>query len=248
MITVGLTLGLTQPTTGGLRLTQQFAYAQAIECAGAVALLVAPLGNREALRQAYQRCDALCLPGGDDVNPALYGASAESATHPTAGVVEDTEVQLLRWALEDDLPVLAICRGMQLLNVVLGGTLAQDLDRAPVDHSVADLTRLAHPISVLEGSRLHSLAGETHILVNSHHHQGIARLAPGLVVTATADDGLIEAVELAGHSHVVGVQFHPEALAASLPWAQRLFAELVDATRVARPASSPTTGAGSAGT
>jgi putative glutamine amidotransferase len=160
--------------------------------------------NIEAVEDAttMEGLDGLVLAGGTDIDAALYGA----ARHPETGEPDcdrdRVEVALLREALERDLPVLAICRGMQMLNVALGGTLAQHIEghRCPGEAN-------AHGVSIAAGSRLDGILGTA---VNSRHHQCVARLADGLLVVGRAPDDVVEAVELVGKHFVVGVQWHPE--------------------------------------
>jgi putative glutamine amidotransferase len=208
------------------------AYVRALESAGAVPLPL-PLMAPERLRPLYERCAALCLPGGADVDPRRYGEEPRvelgTEVHPE---VDECELQLLRWALEDDLPVLAICRGMQLLNVAFGGSLWQDLagqDVVPALHDRHDSQRalLVHDVDVEPGSRLANVVGAQRFTVNSLHHQGVRAVGAGLRVSARSPDGVIEGLELAGHRFVIGVQCHPEELSAEQPWAARLFSALV---------------------
>ena len=160
--------------------------------------------NIEAVEDAttMEGLDGLVLAGGTDIDAALYGA----ARHPETGEPDcdrdRVEVALLREALERDLPVLAICRGMQMLNVALGGTLAQHLE----GHLWPGQAN-AHGVSIAAGSRLDGILGTA---VNSRHHQCVARLADGLLVVGRAPDDVVEAVELPEKRFVVGVQWHPE--------------------------------------
>jgi len=215
------------------RQVQNRSYLEAIEAAGAIPLPIPLLHDTERLGVLYRLCDALVLPGGPDVEPARYGAPPrqDCAVEP-APELDAVELQLLRWALDDDLPVLAICRGLQVLNA-LGGTLWQDLvtEGAVSDRHDRDEDRaaLVHGLSVEPGSRLAAIVGTGAIEVNSLHHQAIRDLAPGLVVTARSSDGLIEGAELPGRRFVVGVQCHPEELTGGQPWAASLFSALVDA-------------------
>jgi putative glutamine amidotransferase len=146
------------------------------------------------------------------------------------------EIELVVAALERDTPLLAICRGVQVLNVALGGTLYQDLPdelRGPIAHAQAEpRSQPTHPVKLLtEGTRLGLIAGEAELAVNSFHHQGIRRLGEGLREVAWAPDGLVEGIEMAGDRFVVGVQWHPEDLVGHDPAARKLFAALVDAAR-----------------
>jgi len=156
--------------------------------------------------------DAIVFVGGDDVAPELYGAER----HPRTGARHErrdaVELSLMRRALERDLPVLAICRGFQVLNVARGGTLVQHLDDQ-LDgrpHREDDSTYGVHQIVTDEGSRLRAIVGER-ATVHSHHHQGVERLGEGLIATARADDGVIEGIEDPSRRFAVGVLWHPDA-------------------------------------
>ena len=148
----------------------------------------------------------LLLAGGTDLDPALYGAERRPETDAPDHARDALEIALLRDALARDLPVLAICRGVQLLNVAMGGTLAQHIEghRCPKQREV-------HDISIAPGSRLANILGCREYVVNSRHHQAVDRPAPGVAVTATAPDGVIEAIEIPEKRFVLGVQWHPEA-------------------------------------
>jgi putative glutamine amidotransferase len=147
----------------------------------------------------------LYLTGGADVNPAFYGEEPQPLTEKPDASRDALERALIGQAMERRLPVFGICRGQQMLNVALGGTLAQHIDR----HSYKD-TPEVHPVEIRPGTRLASILNAPGQMVNSMHHQAIGRLAPGLKVSATAPDGTIEAVELEGAPFVVTVQWHPE--------------------------------------
>jgi putative glutamine amidotransferase len=211
--------------TGTRRTFVNEPYLVAIQEAGGIPLIVTPAHTGPALRACYELADGLLLTGGEDVAPARYG---EPVPHPSVEVVDERdelEFTLLDWALADDLPVLAICRGLQVLNVALGGTLYQDLPShrpAPLGHDQTKVDppgpRSAphHPVQVRPGSALGELLGCEVTEVNSLHHQGIRTLAPALAPAAHAPDELIEGVEPADPSRwcfVVGVQWHPEELA-----------------------------------
>ena len=153
---------------------------------------------------------ALMLTGGIDVDPSLYGETPHPEVDQTNRPRDDFELALLNEALERDLPVLAICRGHQLLNVAMGGGLLQHIDSRA--HEDVDLLSADHDAALVPGTRLHSIYGADRIRVNSRHHQAVTPpvLAKGLTISATTDDGLIEGVESESHTWVVGVQWHPE--------------------------------------
>lgn len=172
------------------------------------ALLEDPLAGLESL-------DALVLIGGRDLQPAMYGAAAHPANDPTDALAtprDELELALVRTALELDLPLLGICRGMQLLNVALGGDLEQHLaDRLDLTSHRDRLGQFTtHDARAVAGTRLASILGRGPLPVASHHHQGVDRAGDGLVPAAFAPDGVLEALELPGASFCVAVLWHPE--------------------------------------
>ena len=221
---IGLTASV-MPTRFGTRRTfLNEPYIAAIQEAGGVPLVVTPAHGGPSLRALFDLLDGLVLTGGEDVAPERYG---EEVLRPNVEVVPERdalEFTLLEWALAEDLPVLAICRGVQVLNVGLGGTLYQDLATDRPAHLVHDQnlgdsprprTEPHHPVAVRPGSCLADCLGLEEIEVNSLHHQGIKTLAPPLAPVAQAPDGLVEAVEPADPARwtfLVGVQWHPEEL------------------------------------
>ncbi|MDE0546357.1 gamma-glutamyl-gamma-aminobutyrate hydrolase family protein [Microbacterium sp. C7(2022)] len=149
--------------------------------------------------------------GGADVDPALYGQAPDGAWMDSADASADAfEAELMREAIDRGTPVLAICRGMQLLNVTLGGTLVQHLGDGMHRDANPEVDMVTHPVEVLPGTRVAAALGAGEHPVRSAHHQAVAELGEGLVVTATSSDGVIEAIERAGTPWVVGVQWHPE--------------------------------------
>lgn len=215
------------------------AYVRALTAAGAVPWLVpSPPGDEDAVRAVYERLDGVFLAGGVDVDPAAYGEERRPVCDRPDTARDWTELTLVRWAAADGKPVFGVCRGMQAINVACGGSLYQDVaeqhPRAikhdyfgpsatwPRDH-------LAHAVRVEPGSRLGRLLGAERVEVNSLHHQGVKRLAPALVATAFAPDGLIEGIERPGESFLVGVQWHPEELTEAHAAMCRLFDGFVEA-------------------
>jgi putative glutamine amidotransferase len=184
--------------------------------------------NHHALSELLSRLDAIVFPGGLDVDPTEYGEAA----HPLTEVnpeLDRLELAVARWAAHAQVPTLGICRGQQLLNVALGGSLVQHIE----GHRQGELGKprdaLVHGISLLPDSRLAAILGGTELRVNTHHHQAVGRLARGLRAVAWAPDGTIEALESTEHPWLLAVQFHPEDLVAFHEPSQRLFHALVEA-------------------
>ena len=191
-------------------------YLRAVERSGAQPVLLPPPddGNGDVARRALEatsRLDALVLAGGPDVDPARYGAAPHPRTAPSRPERDAWELALAAAALDQERPVLAVCRGMQLLNVALGGTLVQHLpDVVGHDgHAPGPGERGEHAVSIDGDSALGAVLG-TRTTVPTYHHQGLDRLADGVEPVAWADDGTVEAVALAGHPQVMAVQWHPE--------------------------------------
>jgi gamma-glutamyl-gamma-aminobutyrate hydrolase PuuD len=185
-------------------------YVRAVERAGGRALLVPP--SRDGVGEILDALDCLVLSGGSDLDPALYGHDPHAETRDVVRERDDAELALLRAALDRDMPVLAICRGSQVLNVLHGGDLVQHLpDTLGHDgHRPTPGVFAEHEVAVEEGTLLHELVGGR-AEVKSHHHQGFGRVGDGLRVAARADDGSPEAVEAVGRRFAVGVLWHPEA-------------------------------------
>lgn len=225
------------PWHGAERVRLHVNYVRSIEAAGLAPAVVPPLGAADAAHAILDRCAGLILTGGEDVDPARYGAPA----HPQAGAPnirrDATEIALFHAARARRLPVLAVCRGIQVANVALGGTLIQDLPTerpGGVAHDQeADQNQRTHAVSVVRGSRLADALGATALDVNSYHHQAVDRLAPELLVTATAPDGIVEGVEASDPKWwMVGVQWHPEDLTTDgQPWDRGLFATFARVVR-----------------
>ena len=185
----------------------------------------------------------LVLPGGGDIDPEWYGKPGHPRTRNVSHRRDRFEMTLLSEALERDMPVLAICHGMQLLNVFLGGTLVQHLADDPrmLQHD-RDMPRAepAHELRVKEGSRLAEIMGVGNRTgVNSHHHQGLGAVPHALEHVGWAEDGCLEAVVARDHRWVVGVQWHPEAMADTDPHQRRLFESFVEATKAFAAADEP---------
>ena len=204
-------------------------YATAIERAGGIPVVIPPNATR-SIPDLIERIDGLCVSGGPDIDPVAYATDPSPDLGPTDAAVDRFELDLAREAFRRDLPVFAICRGMQILNVALSGSLIQHLpDITAIAHRQDEAgTVPGHEIEIEPGTRLAEAAAGTRAAVNTFHHQAIDRIGAGLEVTARAPDGTIEAIESIEHRFVVGVQWHAE-LAGPRDLESRLFADLVDA-------------------
>lgn len=179
----------------------------------------AELGSR------LQRFDGILLPGGADLDPRRYGAAPVPTDQPPVEHQDTLDLAVAKVVVATGMPTLAVCRGMQVLNVALGGTLVVDLPASEVDHRCS-----VHDVVVDPGSRLHDVVGATRIPVSSYHHQALDAVAPGLEVVARADDGVVEAVQHAT-ADVLGVQWHPEDLATTSATDAALFEDLAERAR-----------------
>jgi putative glutamine amidotransferase len=204
------------PVIGVTRCSRLDDYVASVEQAGARARV---LEVSESPRALIDTLDGVLLTGGGDVDPVLYGEERHPTVEDAEPGRDEFEIDLARRAMAADLPLLAICRGSQVLNVAAGGTLVQDIPTAvttDLAHSVQEpKDRVAHPIHITRGSRLHNALGATvdaacTCRVNSRHHQSVGTLGAGLAASATAPDGVIEAIEASQATFCVGVQWHPE--------------------------------------
>lgn len=208
-------------------------YVRELEKRGALPVLI-PLNMSEAtLHGTFQRLDGLFLPGGEDIDPSNYGEDRHEQLGPVDKERDRTELSLTRWAIEAGMPVLGVCRGVQLINVACGGALYQDLhsqaphlDKHDFYPPKFERFRVSHNVEIEPDSRLAQALGHVHE-INSMHHQGIKRLGYGLRVVATAPDGLPEALECPALPFVLGVQWHPEELAKTDPHSADLFSRFV---------------------
>lgn len=216
----------------------QASYLECIRRADGQDVLLAPrVLTGDDARSLLAGLDALILSGGDDVDPSSYGETPHPSVGTTDRVCDEFEIALVRAAIQVRLPVLAICRGLQILNVALGGTLDQHITGRPglLDHGIPgpDGEPLLHEVVIDDGSLLARSMRTRTATCSSHHHQAIDQLAPTLRVTSRSSDGVIEGVELTGHDNVLAVQWHPEETAGVDPVQQRLFDALADRARVA---------------
>jgi putative glutamine amidotransferase len=211
-----------------------FSYVRAVASAGGRPVQLPPDNDAEA--ETLDRLDGLIATGGVDIDPALYGGEEHPAMAGTRPEQDDAELALLKGALDRDMPVLAICRGSQLLNVLRGGDIVQDLAEQNGSvglHGNGSGAPAEHEVNVRAGSRLAALVGER-AAVTCDHHQAIGRIGAGLEQVAWAEDGTVEALEDPAKRFAVGVLWHPEQSWESL----ELFRELVDEARRYRQARS----------
>lgn len=210
------------------------AYLRAVQEAGGVPVLLPPQLDTDARTELWSRVAGLVLTGGGDIDPGRFGETAHAALSDVSPARDELELALVDSALGARVPLFAICRGVQVLNVALGGTLWQDipsdLPTALVHTQKEPRHQPSHPVSATRQTRLADVLGAHEVRVNSMHHQAIRTLGRGLRDVAHAPDGVVEALELpAAPALVLGVQWHPEELAPHDPAAANLFRALVDA-------------------
>lgn len=212
-------------------------YTWALEEVGAAPFLVPLLADKNTLRVLYDQMDGLLLAGGGDLDPARYGEAPNPHLLDVDVLRDRVETILTHWALDEGKPLLAICRGVQMLNVAAGGTLYQDVPSMRPSNLVHQWHLLrprhyrAHSVEVTPGSRLARALGGGRVMVNSLHHQAVKDVAPGFMVNAIASDGLIEGIESVNGHFAVGVQWHPEVLAIEDPAMRQIFATFVEEAR-----------------
>lgn len=221
----------TAPTYGQTR-----TYVNAIIAAGGTPILLPLTSDAGILDQLLSLCDGMMFAGGNDLHPSLYNQEPHQKTVDFSELRDDTESVLVQRALARTLPILGICRGMQLINVHLGGDLYQDIPTelpSAVDHDASNklktLVDLTHELRLEAGSQLADILGGTSIGANAHHHQAIKNVGRGVRAVAWAADDIIEAIELPDYPFAVGVQAHPESLTKVEPRWANLFTAFVAA-------------------
>lgn len=233
---IGLTISI---QTDEKKLFTPTSYPSAIIEAGGIPALLNITRDPEQIAQYADLVDGVLFSGGDDVNPAAYGEAQHWSCGDVSPMRDEFEMQLLRTLLEKhpDKPILGICRGAQVLNVGMGGTLYQDLHSQLPDcirHQQKQISVYAsHRAEIVPGTRLHAIYGTDEVAVNSFHHQAVKEVGAGLTVSARAEDGVIEAIEMPEHPYFVAVQWHPERLVEREfhPEHKALFSSFVQACR-----------------
>jgi putative glutamine amidotransferase len=209
-------------------------YVRAIDAAGGLPIVLPPVHHAGA-DELLDDLDGLCLPGGPDIHPTLYGAEPHPRLGPTWPQLDSFELALARRADRSGLPILAVCRGAQILNVARGGTLHQhlpDITDGSIEHRQRDSgSHPTHAARIEHGSRIGEILGVNDTRVNSFHHQGMDELGEGLHAVAWSPDGVVEAIEAQTGRYVVGVQWHAEGLADAGGAHARLFPSFVAAAR-----------------
>ncbi|GAA0862711.1 gamma-glutamyl-gamma-aminobutyrate hydrolase family protein [Paraclostridium tenue] len=210
------------------------AYVDAIEKAGGVPIVVPVNTNKENIKAQVSAMDGIIISGGDDVNPNLYKEEPVRELGYINPIIDEFDIEVIKVALEMNKPILGICRGLQVLNVALGGSLYQDLKYikgSHIKHNQETKTYLGtHYIDIKENSILKEIIKEK-VLVNSYHHQSVKTLGNNLKVIAYSNDGIIEAVQKENEKFVLGVQWHPELMVDYSPHMLNLFKRFVDECR-----------------
>lgn len=210
-------------------------YSEAISACGGAPLLIPSAQNVQSLTAILGRLSGLLLSGGPDIHPRFYGEEPREGLGEVDEGLDRMELEIARMAYEKEVPILAVCRGIQTLNVALGGSLYQDLPsqvEGAINHSPkVDKAVLTHPVQIEKGTVLFRVLGKGKIWVNGKHHQAIKEVASGLTVTARAPDGVIEGVEASSKPFVLGVQWHPEGTWKVDPPSKKLFRAFVQAAK-----------------
>ncbi|KQX48897.1 gamma-glutamyl-gamma-aminobutyrate hydrolase family protein [Paenibacillus sp. Root444D2] len=206
-------------------------YHRSVDASGGLPIVL-PLTSEETFKQLIDLCDGVIFTGGEDIDPSAYGEEPVPELGTTFPERDRIELEAIRYTLEADKPLLAICRGVQVLNVALGGTLYQDLPSQFTD-SLAHVQRGiarekdSHSVTITANSYLERIFGQNKVRVNSLHHQALRTIGTDLVVAASSPDGVVEAVENPRLTFAVGVQWHPESMFETDELTQKLFQELI---------------------
>ena len=212
-------------------------YMDGIRRAGAVPMILPLVCDQADLRQIKSMCSGYLFTGGHDVDPSLYGEEKTGLCGPACMERDRLEQNVFRMAWEDHKAVLGICRGLQLINVLMGGTLFQDLPSefqgtCCIEHHMKPpYSRVCHQVELVQDGPLCKLLGRNSMGVNSYHHQGIKKLAPGLKATAVAEDGLVEGIYAPDREYIQAVQWHPEFMSPGDADAGKIFRSFIEGSK-----------------
>ena len=211
-------------------------YIHAVERAGGMPILIPILDDLSGLEVLLPRLDGVLISGGIDVDPRYYQQDPHPLLGETNPHLDELEIDIVRWAVHNNIPTLGICRGMQLINIALGGTLCQDISAdipGSLRHGNWDLPRnkLIHSVNIKPDSLLEAILGVQELPVNSLHHQSVKEPGQGVVFTGYAEDSVVEMLEVPDQRFMMAVQCHPEELYAEHPIWSRLFGAFIDASK-----------------
>lgn len=206
-------------------------YIQSVVMAGGVPFIIPMVYDENIIRTQLECVDALIISGGHDINPLMYGEEPSQKLGAILPKRDTFDAAVVKLAMEMKIPTIGICRGEQMLNVANGGTLYQDLsfiDGCYIKHNQGALPSTAtHTTSIVEGTKLHAILGDT-VMTNSFHHLAVKDVAPGFKVAALSKDGVVEAIEKEGEQFVIGLQWHPEMMAKDHPVMLKIFEKLIE--------------------
>lgn len=212
------------------------AYIQAIKSVGGLPIVLPLIKSKTVIQEYIMLCDGFLFCGGGDITPLLFGQEPVTNIGKTDITLDLFQIRLMKAILEADKPVLAICRGMQVLNVACGGTIYQDIDLVDfetINHMQNSISRrdISHKVIFEPNTKTHKILGNF-AYTNSFHHQSVDRLGKGLTVSGFTGDAIVEAIEMPSHTFVLGVQWHPESMLESAPTMKQLFYALIRYSRI----------------
>jgi len=212
---IGVSCSFSENKRGQGQCTVPASYVDAVQAAGGVPIIVPQVHERDDALAILNRLDAMIFTGGADIRPERYGEGLHSKTKLVTDRRETSDFMFAEAAIERDMPVMAICYGCQLLNVALGGTLYQDVPDqigSEIAHASSEAPYPRHMVRIEPGTKLAGILQAKEVLANSSHHQAVKSVAEPVIISARAEDGVIEAIESTTHRHILGIQWHPERL------------------------------------
>ncbi|NOZ22970.1 MAG: gamma-glutamyl-gamma-aminobutyrate hydrolase family protein [Planctomycetes bacterium] len=212
---IGVSCNFNESKPGLGQCTVPASYVDAVQAAGGVPIIVPQVHEREDALAILDKLDAMIFTGGADIRPERYGEEQHPKTKLVAERRETSDFMFAKAAIERDMPVMAICYGCQVLDVAFGGTLYQDVPdqlKTDIKHSAEGGTYPRHMVCIEPGTKLAGILQVEEILANSSHHQAVKAVTEPVIISARAEDGVIEAIESTAHRHILGIQWHPEKL------------------------------------